>query len=202
VAALGVLSLDEAGNTSQTFEPNRPVTRREFARWLVAAHNVLYQSRPSRQIRLAPTTETPLFQDLPTTAPDFPAIQGLAEGGFIPSTLTGATSAVQFKPNDTLNRETLVLWKVSVEHDRILPTASMEALQQAWGFQDAARISAPALGAILVDSQNGELANIRRVFGYTTLFQPQKLVTRAEAATALWYFGTQGQGVSAADVAR
>jgi len=30
-------------------------------------------------------------------------------------------------------------------------------------------------------------------------FNPKKPVTRAEAATALWYFGTQGEGVSAAD---
>jgi hypothetical protein len=49
----------------------------------------------------------------------------------------------------------------------------------------------------LADFQNSEQANIRRVFGYTTLFQPKKPVTRAEAAAALWYFGSQGEGLSA-----
>jgi hypothetical protein len=43
------------------------------------------------------------------------------------------------------------------------------------------------------------LANIRRVFGFTTLFQPKKSVTRAEAAASLWYFGVQDQGLSAKD---
>ncbi|MCA1995168.1 MAG: S-layer homology domain-containing protein, partial [Coleofasciculus sp. S288] len=43
----------------------------------------------------------------------------------------------------------------------------------------------------------GEQSNIRRVFGYTTLFQPKKSVTRAEAASTLWYFGSQGEGLSA-----
>jgi hypothetical protein len=55
------------------------------------------------------------------------------------------------------------------------------------------------LRAVLADFQNGELANIRRVFGYTTLFQPKKPVTRAEAAAAVWYFGAEGEGVSAQD---
>jgi hypothetical protein len=53
--------------------------------------------------------------------------------------------------------------------------------------------------ALYADFQNAEQANIRRVFGFTTLFQPKRPVTRAEAATALWYFGFQGDGVSAAD---
>jgi hypothetical protein len=50
---------------------------------------------------------------------------------------------------------------------------------------------------VLADFQNGEQANIRRIFGYTTLFQPKKPVTRAEAVTAIWYFGSQGEGLSA-----
>ncbi|MGB3642768.1 MAG: S-layer homology domain-containing protein, partial [Rivularia sp. (in: cyanobacteria)] len=49
----------------------------------------------------------------------------------------------------------------------------------------------------IADYQNGEQSNIRRVFGYTTLFQPKKAVTRAEAAAALWYFGTESEGISA-----
>lgn len=80
-----------------------------------------------------------------------------------------------------------------------LPTASLNAIQQTWGFQDAARIDPKAQRAVLADYQNSDLANIRRAFGYTTLFQPKKPVTRAEAAATLWYFGYQGEGVSAQD---
>jgi hypothetical protein len=72
-------------------------------------------------------------------------------------------------------------------------------VKQTWGFQDVGKIDPKALRAVLADFQSGEQSNIRRVFGYTTLFQPKKPVTRAEAAAALWYFGTQGDGVSAAD---
>ena len=53
---------------------------------------------------------------------------------------------------------------------------------------------------LYADHQNGDKANIRRVLGYTTLFQPKKPVSRSEAAAALWYFGYQGDGLSAADV--
>jgi hypothetical protein len=52
---------------------------------------------------------------------------------------------------------------------------------------------------VLADYQNGDLSNIRRAFGYTTLLQPQKVVTRAEAAATLWFFGSQGDGLSAQD---
>jgi len=38
------------------------------------------------------------------------------------------------------------------------------------------------------------------VFGYTTLFQPKKPVTRAEAAASLWYFGFQGDGITAKEI--
>ncbi|NEQ70571.1 MAG: S-layer homology domain-containing protein, partial [Symploca sp. SIO2D2] len=43
-------------------------------------------------------------------------------------------------------------------------------------------------------------ANIRRLLGYTTLFQPKKAVTRAETAAVLWYIGYQGEGISAKEV--
>jgi hypothetical protein len=53
---------------------------------------------------------------------------------------------------------------------------------------------------VLADHQNGDLSNIRRLFGATLLLQPKKPISRAEAAVALWYVGVQGDGFSAADV--
>jgi hypothetical protein len=70
-------------------------------------------------------------------------------------------------------------------------------VKETWGFQDATKIDPKALRAVLADYQNGEQANLRRMLGYTTLVQPNKPVTRAEAAAALWYFGYQGEGISA-----
>jgi hypothetical protein len=203
LAALGVLSLDSSGSknnpdaTGIQFEPNKTISRREYARWLVAANNQIFANRPGQQIRLASETTQPAFQDVPRSDRDFQSIQALAEAGLIPSPLTGDTTAVLFRPDTPLTRENLILWKVPLDTRQALPSTSIDTVKQTWGFQDVAKIDPKALRAVLADFQNGEQANIRRIFGYTTLFQPKKPVTRAEAVTAIWYFGSQGEGLSA-----
>jgi len=180
-------------------KPNKIVTRREYARWLVAANNQIYASRQAKQIRLAVDSSEPAFSDVPKTDPDFSAIQGLAEAGVIPSSLSGETKDVKFRPDAPLTRETMILWKVPLDSRQVLPTANIDGVKEKWGFQDASKIDSQASRAVLADFNNGDLANIRRVFGFTTLFQPKKSVTRAEAAASLWYFGVQDQGLSAKD---
>jgi len=203
LAALGVLPLQQTGNKSNQadiltqFDPSKTISHREFARWLVAANNQFHPNRPSLQIREASANSQPAFQDVPPTDPDFSAIQGLAEAGLIPSRLSGDVTAVLFRPDAPLTREQLILWKVPLDSRQGLPNASVDAVRESWGFQDVARIDPKALRAVLADFQNGEQSNIRRVFGYTTLFQPKKPVTRAEAAAALWYFGNASEGISA-----
>ena len=201
--ALGVLTINPSGaksnqnSTSTQFEPNKTITRREFARWLVAANNQIYVNRPGQQIRLPSETSQPAFKDVPRSDPDFQNIQALAEVGLIPSPLTGDSTAMLFRPDAPLTRENLVLWKVPLDTRQALPTASIDSAKQTWGFQDVGKIDPKALRAVLADFQNGDQSNIRRVFGYTTLFQPKKPVTRGEAAAAIWYFGSQGEGLSA-----
>lgn len=200
--ALGLV--EKAGSQSATssvttpqFKPNQPISRGEFANWLLSTNNKLYQDVPAKRIRPATANTTPAFQDVPASHPYFAAIQGLAEAGIIPSAKTGNATAVSFRPEAPLTRETLVLWKVPLDTRTVLPTANAEAVATTWGFQDAAKIEPLALRAVLADHQTGDFANIRRAFGYTTLFQPQKGVTQAEAAAALWRFGTQTEGISA-----
>ncbi|EDX71884.1 S-layer domain protein [Coleofasciculus chthonoplastes PCC 7420] len=206
LAALGVLTPDSssANNKSEDsgtqFTANKIITRRQYARWLIETNNRIYENSPGKQIRLASETTQPAFQDVPASDPDFGAIQGLAEAGLIPSPLSGNSTEVLFRPDAPLTRENLVLWKVPLDIRQGLPQASLDAVQQTWGFQDAGKIDPKALRAVLADFQNGEQSIIRRVFGYTTLFQPQKPVTQAEAAAALWYFGSQGEGISASEV--
>lgn len=198
LSGLGILRPKQGSQ----FEPNAPATRRQYAAWLVTANNRIYSDNPSRQIRLSPpTTDAPIFTDVPRTDPDFSIIQGLANTGLINSGSVGKANNL-FKPDAPLTREDLVLWKVPLDLRRPLPAATVEAVKQAWGFQDSDRISAPALRAVLADFSAGDLSNIRRSFGYTTIFQPQKSVTRAEAAAALWYFGTSTDGLSAQRVAQ
>lgn len=206
LAALGVLTSDpsSANNKSEdsdtSFAANKIITRRQYARWLIDTNNRIYANSPGKQIRLASETTQPAFQDVPASDPDFGAIQGLAEAGLIPSPLSGNSTEVLFRPDAPLTRENLILWKVPLDIRQGLPSASLDAVQQTWGFQDASKIDPKALRSVLADFQNGEQSIIRRVFGYTTLFQPKKPVTQGEAAAALWYFGSQGEGISASEV--
>ncbi len=193
---------DDLGNPTTLFEPNQLVTRGTFARWLVEANNRIYRDRATQQIRLAATTTTPAFQDLPASDPLFPYIQGLADAGYLPSKLTGDSKETTFKSKQPLTRETLLTWKVPLDLRQILPTATASKVQQVWGFKDANRVSPQATAAVLADHKNGELANIRRLVGSALLFQPQKPVTRAEAAATLWFIGKEGEGFSAKDVVR
>ncbi|WP_017653533.1 S-layer homology domain-containing protein [Fortiea contorta] len=204
LAQLGVFSGESGSNksidaSSQQFAPAKTITRREYASWLVAANNAMYANNPAKQIRLATANTQPAFSDVSPKDASFPAIQGLAEAGLIPSSLSGDATAVLFRPDAPLTREQLVLWKLPLDTRQALPAANLEAVKQTWGFQDVGKIDPKALRAVLADFQNGEQSTIRRVFGYTTLFQPKKPVTRAEAAAALWYFGTQGEGISAVE---
>lgn len=196
---LGTLGILNAQN-GDSFSPNTTINRREFARWLVRANNTFYQNEPGKQIRLGATTSQPAFQDVNVSDPDFPYIQGLAEAGIIPSSLTGDTTALLFRPTAVLTREILVSWKVPFDLRKTLPTATIDSVRQTWGFQDATQIDPKVLRSLYADFQNGDQANIRRVFGFTTLFQPKRAVTRAEAASALWYFGYQGDGRNAEEV--
>jgi hypothetical protein len=174
----------------QEFRPNTLVARREYARWLLQTNNRLYKNQPSRQIRLAQPTDSTSFPDIPQSHPDFAIIQGLANAGLI-----GGTDD-PFRPNDPLSREELVQWKIPLDLRQPLPSATLETVSQSWGFKDSDRISEKALSAIFADGQLRDISNIRRSFGFTTLLQPQKPVTRAEAAASLWYFGTAVDGIS------
>ena len=182
------------------FRPNRAITRREYARWLLSVNNKFYAGQRNRKIRLGVTSSTPVFQDVGTKDPDFAAIQGLAEAGIIPSPLTGSSTTVTFRPDAPLTRKDLLLWKVPLDTRQPLPQATPDAVEEAWGFQDAGKIEPRALQAVLADYQNGDFANIRRAFGYTTLFQPDKAATRAEAAAVLWRIGNSTEAITAEEI--
>ena len=210
LAALGVFNgefngtgtKNNSSNPGNQFQPDKIITRREYARWLVAANNAMYSNNPAKQIRLASASDRPVFKDVSSKDKDFTTIQGLAEAGLIPSSLSGETTTVLFRPDAPLTREQLLLWKIPLDTRQGLPTANINAVQQAWGFQDVGKIAPKVLRALLADHQNGEKSNVRRVFGYTTLFQPKKPVTRGEAATTLWYFGTESEGISAVEAGK
>ena len=188
----------QSGSPSE-FKPNAEISRREYVRWLVEANNLIYSNQPARKVRLAAATDKAAFQDISSADPDFGAIQGLANAGVIPSPLSGDSTNVLFRPDAPLTREEMILWKVPMDLRQALPSTSIDTIQQTWGFQDTTKIDPKAMRAVLADYQNGDLSNIRRAFGYTTLFQPKKSVSRAEAASVLWQFGSQGNSLNAKD---
>ena len=199
VAKLGIFKAPNSQETGTLPDPNGKITRSQYARWIVEVNNTLYADNPAKQIRLAVPSSDPIFTDVPTTHPNFAEIQGLAEAGLIPSRLSGDNTVTKFRPDSSLIREDLIRWKVPLDTRKVLPKASIDAVKERWGFKDTSKIDAGALPAILEDYNNGDNSNIRRVFGFTTLFQPKKNVTRAEAAATLWFFGFQGEGISAKD---
>ncbi|PSO54894.1 MAG: S-layer protein [Cyanobacteria bacterium QH_10_48_56] len=207
LATLGVFNAtsdnqNKSAASENKFAPYETITRREFARWLVAANNQIYANQPGKRVRPVSEASQPAFQDVSKNDPGFAAIQGLAEAGLIPSRLSGDETAVLFRPNAPLTRKDLIAWKVPLDTRQSLPEASVKAVNETWGFQDTAQIKPEALRAVLADFSAGEQANIRRVFAYTRLFQPDKPVTREEAAAALWYFGSQGEGMSAEEASK
>lgn len=175
------------------------ISRREYARWLFESYNAIYADEPGDRLRPGNASDEPAFQDVAPSDPDFAAIQGLADAGIIPSAFTGNSTDVNFRPDAPLTRADLILWKVPLDIRAALPSTTPEAVTTAWGFQDAAGINPLALRAIAADFQLGDFANFRRAFGYTTLFRPDKAVTRAEAAAVLWRFGSQTEGITAAE---
>ena len=197
VAALDILTPHLEEGEIKKFAPNEPITRRDYARWLVAANNKYYGQSPGKKIRLATTSSELAFQDIKPNDPDFAAIQGLAEAGLIPSVLTQENDNLLFRPEAPLTREDLLVWKVPLDIRKALPKASIENIEDSWGFQDATSINTLSMRALFADFQNGDNSNVRRMFGYTTLFQPKKSVTRGEAVASLWYFGFQGDGMTA-----
>lgn len=184
---------------SGSIQPHQEITRREYARWLVKANNHVHENVDGNLVRLANPNSDPVFDDVDKDDPDFPFIQGLAEAGLISSRLTDNQSAIAFNPDEPLTREDLISWKVPLDFRQSFPTTTIDNIKETWGFQDTNKIRPEVWQKLYIDWQNGENANVRRGFGFTTLFQPQKSVTKEEAAIILNRFGYQSNVVSLND---
>ncbi|XP_038892481.1 uncharacterized protein LOC120081550 isoform X3 [Benincasa hispida] len=190
LAALQVLKVIEAD-----VGPSDLCTRREYARWLVSASSALSRNTTSKvypAMYIENVTEL-AFDDITPQDPDFASIQGLAEAGLISSKLSrhDISSSLDedqgpllFSPESHLSRQDLVSWKMALEK-RQLPVADRKMLHQVSGFIDADKIHPDACPALVADLSVGEQGIVALAFGYTRLFQPDKPVTKAQAAIAL-----------------
>ncbi|XP_073020581.1 uncharacterized protein [Primulina eburnea] len=176
-------------------QPGDLCTRREYAHWLVVASSILSRSTTSKvypAMYIENVSEL-AFDDITPDDPDFPSIQGLAEAGLIASKLSSHdmrssvdedSSPLLFSPESPLSRQDLVSWKLALEK-RQLPVVDRKTLQQLSGFIDIDKIDQDAWPALVADLAAGEQGIITLAFGYTRLFQPEKPVTKAQAAMAL-----------------
>ncbi|XP_057446176.1 uncharacterized protein LOC130738249 isoform X4 [Lotus japonicus] len=190
LAALQVLKVIEPD-----VQPGDLCTRREYARWLVSASSALSRSTISKvypAMYIGNVTEL-AFDDITPEDPDFSSIQGLAEAGLIESRLSRRDiqlpsdeddSPVYFSPESPLSRQDLVSWKMALEK-RQLPEADRKMLYQLSGFIDTDKIHPNACPALVADLSARDQGIIALAFGYTRLFQPDKPVTKAQAAIAL-----------------
>lgn len=190
LAALQVLKVIEAD-----VQPSDLCTRREYARWLVAASSALSRNTLSKvypAMYIENATEL-AFDDITPDDPDFSSIQGLAEAGLISSRLSSHDlfsssdenqGPFYFSPESPLSRQDLVSWKMALEQ-RQLPEADRKILYQLSGFRDIDKINPDAWPALIADLSAGDQGIISLAFGCTRLFQPDKPVTKAQAAVAL-----------------
>ncbi|KAJ4954499.1 hypothetical protein NE237_011282 [Protea cynaroides] len=189
-SALQVLKVIEAD-----VQPGDLCTRREYARWLVSASSALSRSTISKvypAMYIENVTDL-AFDDITPEDPDFPSIQGLAEAGLISSNLSrrDMLSSIDeepksffFSPESPLSRQDLVSWKMALDK-RQLPEVDRQILHQHSGFIDIDKINPDAWPALVADLSAGEHGIMALAFGYTRLFQPEKPVTKAQAAIAL-----------------
>ncbi|KAG8390323.1 hypothetical protein BUALT_Bualt01G0071700 [Buddleja alternifolia] len=190
LSALQVLKVIE-----DDVQPGDLCTRREYARWLVSASSALSRNTTSKvypAMYIENVSEL-AFDDITPQDPDFSSIQGLAEAGLIASKLSRRDmqshgdedqSPLFFSPESPLSRQDLVSWKMALEK-RQLPVVDRKTLQQLSGFIDIDKIDPDAWPALVADLAAGEQGIITLALGYTRLFQPEKPVTKAQAAIAL-----------------
>jgi hypothetical protein len=182
-AALGILD-----STAGAFKPDAPITRAQFVRWLVKASNVYFKDTASKQIRLAKSGPAQ-FVDVPANNPDFPYIQGLANSGYVIG-----IDKTHFAPNRTLTREELVAIKVPIDEGaNITPYPGIAGFIH---YSDTAKINSRYMTAIHEDDSARATHNIARIWGSLKTFQPQKPVTRSEAAIAIWEIDDGGAAVA------
>ncbi|KAM0864987.1 hypothetical protein ACQ4PT_043558 [Festuca glaucescens] len=190
LSALQVLKVIEPGARSGDL-----CTRREYARWLVVASNCLSRNTYSKvcpAMYIENVSEL-AFDDVTTADPDFPFIQGLAEAGLISSKLSRSDMNISenvqnnhyfFSPESPLSRQDLVSWKMALDK-RQLPEVDKNSLYKTSGYIDIDKIDASAWPALAADLSAGDQSISALAFGFTRLFQPNKPVTKGQAALAL-----------------
>ena len=172
---VGVLKVD-----SPNFEPTKPITRGEFCKWLVESNNII---RPKRHyIRTADPGTPSSFTDMSETNPYFKYVQGLADAGW-----SVGFPDKTFRPDAILTREQMIGIKNPIDWN----SEQYSGYEKQWS--DGNKINPHFLKQMSTEAfayyQNKHQNNWARLYGATKVCQPQKPVSRAEAAACVWSIG-------------
>lgn len=171
-------------------------TKREYARWLVRA-NLLLERDPRHRIfssSLPSGSIISAFDDVNAEDRDYGSIQALAEAGIIPSKLSGNSNSaldsskvqgeVYFSPDRFISRQDLINWKAQLEY-KVMPGIKEKISRTKVDFMDMKEISSDASPEFFIDMLAGDRSIVRKVFGQSKRFQPNKPSTKAQSAVAL-----------------
>lgn len=182
------------------FEPDKPVLRREFVRWLMHADAAIWAQNPSGVIRPSHTDAVQFFSDVPTDDPDYTAIEGLREAG-VP-----LARGRRFRPNQPITREEALAIKAYVDcgaPDPLLTSDPAQAYADLAPWKDDRRIGrayvVPIASCFMQDAGTvpaDRLDTIARTFGNVDFLQPRRPLTRAQAAAMIWRIGEQKPDLS------
>ena len=155
------------------FRPNDPISRGEFLQWLVKATNTV--NPRNTQVHLAKTGESK-FTDVAPDSPHFPFVQGATNSGFVIG-----YDETTFRPQRNLSREEMIAIKVSFDRDK--PQMNGNCGPR---YTDFEQISPKYRQAVHnCDNSNYGSQTASHIWGSFKTFNPQKEVTRAEAAVCV-----------------
>ncbi|MED6186007.1 hypothetical protein PIB30_062598 [Stylosanthes scabra] len=168
-------------------------TRREYARWLVKLNSSLERNPKHRIAPVISLSESVVtaFDDVCVEDPDFRSIQALAEAGVVPSKLywkdnSGSSASngqdnIKFCPDRFISRQDLIDWKAQLEYEFFSGVVDQMSIKKA-GYMDVKEITLPA---VYTDMLAADRSILRKVFGQSKRFQPNKPSSNAQVAVAL-----------------
>lgn len=162
----GAVKLDNPAS----FEPNQPITRSEFIRWMYGYDGKHIKPKLASQ---------PSFSDVDSSNPDYALIEGLQAAGVI----TGFPDGTMQLDKELTRQELTLLWgwyerERSVTNPIVDSSVTQFALKK---YKDGAQISDTYVAAVGFYA-NQEKHPLEQVFGVTNKLEPQQPVTHAQAA--------------------
>ncbi|KAL0903608.1 hypothetical protein M5K25_027999 [Dendrobium thyrsiflorum] len=174
-------------------------TRREYARWLVKANCMLERKTKHRIVptNLIAGSVSQAFDDVNVNDSDFWCIQALGEAGIVSSKLSSSNSSTlsdfeksndeerfYFFPNNFISRLDLVNWRAVLEYS-ISSDLKEKISRTKPPLSDLSARNLDASPQLVMDLLSGDGSIVTRTFGNIRRLQPDKPVTKAQAAVAL-----------------